>query len=193
MVRKKMAYDLSRRSAVFGIVAALGSFALPKSGEASPWDSVGYDRLWVVNAKGEELNIQHWTGSAYEPQAIRLLSWLWRDWRDEDNAVYIDPLLFTFLANIQTNLSMNAGSPCRIHMNSGYRTARRNATIEGAARHSYHIQGRATDFTLQSFQPDDVFKMASALNVSGLGRYRSFTHVDTGAAGRRWAGQGMRL
>ncbi|MFP1645636.1 YcbK family protein [Pontitalea aquivivens] len=188
-----MAYDLSRRSAVFGIVAALGSYALPSPSEASPWDEVGYDRIWVKNAKGEELTIRHWDGVNYEPQAIRLLSWLWRDWRDEDAAVYIDPMLFTFLANIQTNLSMNAGAPCRIDMNSGYRTARRNATIEGAARNSYHITGRAGDFNLRSFPPDAVFRMASSLNVSGLGRYRTFTHVDTGATGRRWAGKGMKL
>lgn len=188
-----MAYDLSRRGFVFGIVSALGSFALPQQGAASPWDSVGYDRLWVVNAKGEELNVRHWTGAQYDSQAIRLLSWLWRDWRDGDQAVYIDPLLFTFLANIQMNLSMNAGSPCRLQVNSGYRTARRNATIEGAAQNSYHVHGRATDFTLRSFPPDAVYQMASNLNVSGLGRYRTFTHVDTGASGRRWAGRGMRL
>jgi len=78
-------------------------------------------------------------------------------------------------------------------MNSGYRTRRRNATIEGAAQGSQHCVGRASDFNLRSFPPSDVFKMASALNVSGLGRYRDFTHVDTGATGRRGAGKGMTL
>ncbi|WP_299592553.1 DUF882 domain-containing protein [uncultured Tateyamaria sp.] len=188
-----MAYELSRRSAVFGIVSALGSFALPKPTEASPWEEVGYDRLWVRNANGDELAVQHWVGERYEVQAVRLLSWLWRDWRDADAAVYIDPMLFTFLANIQTNLSVNAGTPCLINLNSGHRTARRNATLEGAAKHSYHISGRAGDFTLRSFLPDDVYRMASNLNVSGLGRYRTFTHVDTGATGRRWAGKGLTL
>lgn len=188
-----MTYDFTRRGAIFGIVASLGSFALPKRGEASPWEEVGYDRLWVNSTHGEELNIRHWDGENYDPQAVRLLSWLWRDWRDNDAAVYIDPMMFTFLANIQTNLSITAGRPCRITLNSGYRTPRRNASIEGAAQASYHTRGMASDFTLRSYGPDDVWRMASALNVSGLGRYRNFTHVDTGAAGRRWAGKGLRL
>ena len=190
---KKMAYDLTRRSLVFGVVTALGSYALPRAAEASPWEEIGYDRLWITNSKGEELTIRHWDGKRYDVQAVKLLSWLWRDWKDGDSAVYIDPMLFTFLANIQTNLSINAGAPCRIDMNSGYRTKRRNATLEGAANRSQHCVGRASDFNLRSFPPSDVFKMASALNVSGLGRYRDFTHVDTGATGRRWAGKGMTL
>ncbi len=190
---KKMAYDLSRRDIVFGIATALGSYALPKTAEASPWSEIGYDRLWIRNSKGEEVTIRHWDGQQYDFQAVKMLSWLWRDWKDGDAAVYIDPMLFTFLANIQTNLSMNAGAPCRIDMNSGFRTRRRNATLEGAVRNSYHTVGRASDFNLRSFPPPDVYRMASALNVSGLGRYHDFTHIDTGKTGRRWAGKGMSI
>lgn len=190
---KKMAYDLTRRSAAFGIVAALGSFALPRPSEASPYPEVGYDRLWVRNSKGEEVKVRHWDGKRYDPNGVKMLSWLWRDWKDGDAAVYIDPMLFTFLANIQTNLSMAAGAPCRIDMTSGFRTKRRNATIRGAARSSYHCVGRASDINLRSFTPGDVYQMASRLNVSGLGRYRDFTHVDTGQTGRRWVGRGMTL
>ena len=190
---KKMAYNLSRRDIVFGIATALGSYALPKTAEASPWSEIGYDRLWIRNSKGEELTIRHWDGQQYDFQAVKMLSWLWRDWKDGDAAVYIDPMLFTFLANIQTNLSMNAGAPCRIDMNSGFRTRRRNATLEGAVRNSYHTVGRASDFNLRSFPPPDVYRMASALNVSGLGRYHDFTHIDTGKTGRRWAGKGMSI
>lgn len=184
---KKMAYDLSRRTLVFGIVSALGSYALPSATEASRWEEVGYDRLWIRNSKGEELTIRHWNGQSYDSQAVKMLSWLWRDWKDQDAAVYIDPKLFTFLANIQTNLSMNAGAPCRIDMTSGFRTRRRNATIRNASPNSEHCNGRAADFNLRSFPPQDVYAMASQLNVSGgLGRYRNFTHLDTGRAGRRW-------
>lgn len=188
-----MKNDLSRRSLVFGIVGALGSYALPRPAEASPWSEVGYDRLWIRNSKGEELTVRHWDGARYDDQAVKMLSWLWRDWKDGDAAVYVDPMLFTFLANIQTNLSINAGAPCRIDMNSGYRTPRRNSQTEGAAPNSYHTTGRASDFNLRSFPPSDVFRMASALNVAGLGKYRNFTHVDTGQAGRRWAGRGVSL
>lgn len=184
---------VSRRSVVFGIVStgALGSYALPKPAEASPWEEVGYDRLWIRNTKGEELNVIHWTGDAYDPNAHRLLSWLWRDWKDGDYALYVDPKLFTFLANIQTNISMNAGAPLLLTLNSGVRTQRRNATLEGAAKNSYHLRGMASDFTLRAIPPVDVYHMASALNVSGLGRYVNFTHVDTGIQGRRWFGKGV--
>jgi len=188
-----MSEPITRRAAVFGIATALGSYALPRAGEASPWEQVGFDRIWIRNSKGEELNVIHWDGAQYVPEAHRLLSWLWRDWKDGDYALYVDPRMFTFLANIQTNLSMNAGAPLVIQMNSGVRTTRRNATLEGAAKNSYHLQGMATDFNLKSLPPVDVYRMASALNVSGLGRYTSFTHIDTGRAGRRWAGRGVRM
>ena len=36
-----------------------------------------------------------------------------------------------------------------ITINSAYRTPRRNATIEGAARNSLHMHGKAVDFTMR--------------------------------------------
>lgn len=170
------------------ITGAATSLIIPTVGMASPtpWSQIGFDRLWIRNTHGEQLTITHWNGRSYDPSAVRMLSWLWRDWRDADNAVYIDPRLFTYLANIQTRLSLASREPRQIIMNSGYRTPERNATIEGAAVNSQHILGRACDFNLEGVRPSIVANHAAAYNVPGLGRYRNFTHIDVGPAGRRW-------
>lgn len=183
-----MSDTTTRRRAVFSIVSALGTMAIPTlaQSKSSGIKNIGYDRIWIKNTNGDELSIIHWNGEGYEPGAVKMLSWLFRDWRDNDSAVYIDPRLFSYLANIQTRLSMMASQPCRVMLNSGYRTVRRNATIEGAAQNSYHCKGKAADITVSGFKPSEVHRLASLLNVHGLGSYPSFTHVDVGQAGRRW-------
>lgn len=176
---------INRRGFITGVTASL---IIPTVGMASPtpWPQIGFDRLWIRNTRGEQLTVTHWDGRAYDRSAVRMLSWLWRDWRDADNAVYIDPRLFTYLANIQTRISLASREPRQIVMNSGYRTPERNATIEGAAVDSQHVRGRACDFNLEGVRPSIVANHAAAYNVPGLGRYQNFTHIDVGPAGRRW-------
>lgn len=183
---------LSRRNLISGAgaMALSATSFMPKMASAAPtiWPKIGYDRIWVRNTNGEKLFVKHWNGRSYDQGAVKLLSWLWRDWRDQDTAVYIDPRLFTYLANIQTELSLLARSPRMIILNSGFRTKRRNSTLEGAAPNSEHIKGKAADFRIEGVRPSDVHKMASSLNVNGLGKYTNFTHIDVGRAGRRWYG-----
>ena len=68
---------------------------------------------------------------------------------------------------------------------SGYRTEAYNATLEGAASKSQHVQGRALDIWHDALEPVTVFTMlrhAQAQgflpDLGGLGLYRSFVHVD---------------
>lgn len=170
------------------LAGASASLIIPTSGMAAPtpWPKIGFDRLWIRNTNGDQLAVRHWNGQKYDRSAVRKLSWLWRDWRDADSAVYIDPRLFTYLANIQTRLSLASREPRQIILNSGYRTPRRNATLKGAAADSQHIKGRAGDFNLEGVRPSVVARHAAAYNVPGLGRYRNFTHIDVGPVGRRW-------
>lgn len=184
--------DLTRRKLLGGAVALSAAYIIPTpsvAGGLTPWPNrIGYDRLWIRNTNGEQLSLAHWNGRSYDASNCRTLSYLWRDWRDNDAAVMIDPRLFTYLANIQTRISLSARQPLQLILNSGYRTPRRNATLEGAARNSEHTRGRAGDFRVEGVRPSDVHKVAATLNPHGLGSYTNFTHLDVGGAGRRWNG-----
>lgn len=152
----------------------------------TPWADIGYDRIWVANTNGDQVAVRFRNGQRFDASSLQRLNWLWRDWRDADATKTIDPLLFGDLALIQTRLSLDFGRPKLILINSGYRTARRNSTIENAARNSQHVQGRACDFTIQGVRPPLVVGYAESYGVNGLGSYTNFTHIDVGPAGRRW-------
>jgi|TARA_R110000765_G_scaffold113976_2_gene206545 uncharacterized protein YcbK (DUF882 family) len=74
-----------------------------------------------------------------------------------------------------------------IGVNSAYRTPSHNRKI-GGARKSQHLQGRALDlrppngWTVARFH---TYIRDHVPAVRGLGRYRSFVHIDV-RPGRRW-------
>lgn len=154
----------------------------------TPWADIGYDRIWVANTNGDRLALRFRTGQRYDTGNLQRLNWLWRDWRAGGAQREIDPLLFSDLALIQTRMSLDFAEPKLILVNSGFRTAARNATIENAARNSQHVLGRACDFNMVGVSPALVVGYAESYGVHGLGRYEDFTHIDVGPAGRRWAG-----
>ena len=146
--------------------------------------------LWirqVGRAEALHTRIRFDDGSS-DPNGIADLSWLFRDWRDGDTHHWIDARLFDLLATVQTYATLRQGRPIELVLNSGYRTPRRNATIEGAAANSQHIHGRAADISVEGVSHQDVRDAAEASGAPGLGRYASFTHLDVGPPGRRWRG-----
>lgn len=171
--------------AVGGASLAITS-PFPSLASPTPWPQIGVHRLWIATTNGEELAVKFWDGQRFDAHRLVELSWLLRDWRDDNAAVSINRTLFRDLAQIQTGLSLRTGRPRLILVNSGYRTPRRNATLEGASPHSQHIVGRACDFNLEGVRPSLVADYAAAYGVNGLGRYADFTHIDVGPAGRRW-------
>ncbi|MEM7422132.1 MAG: DUF882 domain-containing protein [Pseudomonadota bacterium] len=182
----------------WGASAALSLAAIPHASAAAGggWPLLsgisGLDErhLWIRQAGRQETlhtPFRHTDGSL-DLDACVLLSWLFRDWRDADAFVGIDPWLFDRLATVQTLLSAAHQRPLEIVLNSGYRTARRNRTIEGAAANSQHIHGRAADITVPGIANTAVHRTASAAGAHGLGRYSTFTHIDVGPPGRRWRG-----
>lgn len=76
-------------------------------------------------------------------------------------------------------------------INSGYRCVNRNKVV-GGSPNSQHLYGRAADITVQGVQPSKVANWVEAgplKGVGGVGRYRSFTHIDTRTNGpSRWSG-----
>ena len=108
-----------------------------------------------------------------------------REYRSRDGAdpIFVSPRLVELVQNIRTHF----GRPLII--TSGYRTPRHNAAIGGAA-HSQHLYGRAADIVVVGVSPEQVADYAECLmpHSGGVGRYRSFTHVDVRADKARWRG-----
>lgn len=88
---------------------------------------------------------------------------------------------------------------------SGYRTERYNATLEGAASKSQHVQGRALDIWHPAHEPKVIYvairiaqKDGRLPLLGGLGVYASFVHLDVRpkpSSGHlaTWAGTGVTL
>jgi uncharacterized protein YcbK (DUF882 family) len=73
-----------------------------------------------------------------------------------------------------------------VTINSGFRCFAHNAHIQGASR-SQHLTGRGADIVVAGVDPADVADYAEALELSGVGRYSGWTHVDTRSNGpARW-------
>ncbi|MBT11850.1 MAG: serine/threonine protein kinase [Oceanospirillaceae bacterium] len=75
-----------------------------------------------------------------------------------------------------------------VTITSACRCARHNQAVGGSTR-SQHLYGRAADITVAGTQPADVADFAETLNPGGLGRYATFTHIDSRTIGpARWNG-----
>ena len=70
---------------------------------------------------------------------------------------------------------------------SGYRCPTHNANV-GGARNSRHVIGDAADIAVSGVQAHKVHAFLKRLigNTGGLGRYTTFTHIDTRTTKARW-------
>lgn len=115
--------------------------------------------------------------------------WMLRDVQAKAT-VYMDPVLLDVLFCMRSWLRYHrhpAGQrPLTIL--SGYRTRATNDRLEGAARNSFHLRGRAADIVIEGVAPAMLGEMARTIAGGGVGIYQSkgFVHVDTGAV-RSWA------
>lgn len=75
-----------------------------------------------------------------------------------------------------------------INIISGHRCLKHNFEVGGAV-HSQHLEGRAIDFTIGSVQPMEVYNFLIRCfpKQYGIGKYVTFTHIDTRTDGpARW-------
>lgn len=70
-----------------------------------------------------------------------------------------------------------------IKINSAYRCPAHNAAV-GGEKASIHMKGQATDIVIEGMTPDEVAD--SCEHFDGLGRYDTFTHVDSRGSKARW-------
>ena len=74
-------------------------------------------------------------------------------------------------------------------VNSGIRCATHNANV-GGANASQHMKGTAADIVVIGIDPERVAKCAETLlpKTGGIGRYKTFTHIDVRPVMARWNG-----
>ena len=70
-----------------------------------------------------------------------------------------------------------------VTINSAYRCAKHNKDVGGAVQ-SRHPKGDATDIVVAGLSPDEVADNCE--HFDGLGRYNSFTHIDSRGKSARW-------
>ena len=85
----------------------------------------------------------------------------------------------------------------KITINSGCRCVEYNEKVQKNAKPLYapytsksqHLYGRAADIVVQNVSPDKVYEFLDsyAPNRLGLGKYKTFTHIDSrSGAAKRW-------
>lgn len=93
----------------------------------------------------------------------------------------MDPNLITVLDQIRTDI----GNAMRI--TSGYRCAAHNESV-GSTERSQHRKGKAADIQFDFHKPKQIADWAEKIldGKGGLGRYATFTHIDTRKKKARW-------
>lgn len=73
-----------------------------------------------------------------------------------------------------------------LHINSGTRCAKHNAAGKGSPK-SQHLLGKAADVRkIPGMSIDEMAKHAEEAGFTGIGKYRSFVHVDVRDKPARW-------
>lgn len=113
--------------------------------------------------------------------------------RDGSPLVLIHRALPNLLEIIRRDCQKAVGLPVKVVITSGFRSEAHNTRI-GGAKKSKHLGGFAADIKVYYKTEDDwaqmppnvVAHVAEASNPGGVGRYDTFTHVDTWGKNRRW-------
>lgn len=116
------------------------------------------------------------------------LCYLLRDVRA--NKIYsMDFQLLNLIRATQYYLEYHYGYRDFWHVTSAYRTEETNSSLEGAARNSMHLQGKAIDFVVPGIKSIYMGLIAKSYSAGGVGFYinKNFTHIDTGI-NRHWVG-----
>ena len=106
-----------------------------------------------------------------------------RDGKPSPYPEVVQPELYALLERIREIF----GKP--ILINSGYRSPEHNAAV-GGVKNSYHTKGMAADIRPDSLTDlKRLYEICDAVNHSGgVGKYKTFVHVDTRNGRARWNG-----
>ena len=162
------------------------------SGPLESTQSTKFLKNYVLRLKnantGEVLTLDIVKGHTLADLGQRNINQFCRDWRRNEIIDYDMQVLQIFL-NVCSEV-VKEGEELMVYVTSAYRSKQTNDYLRkknsGVATNSYHIQGKALDF---SFPQKDKFLTENALHKhasGGLGVYRNFYHIDSGPK-RRWS------
>jgi uncharacterized protein YcbK (DUF882 family) len=178
------------RRAFLGLGATAAAAALiPRSAQAAAGASVSTRRpervLSFFNTHtGERLKTAYCCGGEYQPDALRQINHILRDFRANEIRP-IDPKLLDLLHELGGTLETDQP----FHVISGYRSPgtntmlrQRGGSTTGVATHSLHTVGQAIDIRVPGVQLDHLRRTARSLKIGGVGFYPdlNFVHVDVG-------------
>ncbi len=180
--RELLAPRQSRRAFLTGASAALVALsatpghALPFLRRATPAPSEKARSLFMLHQRtGEIFNEVYFDGSTFLGEPLDRFAVFARDMRTGDVGE-MDPHLLD-LAHV---LQQRAGAEHPLILTHGFRAAPR-----GGASRSHHLSGEALDIAHPTLRPAELHRLAASIGRGGLGRYRTFIHIDTGPT-RRW-------
>ena len=138
---------------------------------------------------GERLKTTYCCDGRYEPEALKAINTLLRDFR-VNKVKEIDPGLLDLLHELGGTLETDQP----FHIISGYRSPETNQMLRerggahtGVASGSLHMVGKAIDIRVPGVKLENLRAAARSLKLGGVGFYPSsnFVHVDTGRV-RYW-------
>lgn len=175
--------------------AAAGSLVLPFGFPAQAQAaSSGFDLTRgprVLNLyrpeTGEKLHLEYLRDGQWQNRSYDHLCWLMRDIHVNKH-VAMDYNLIAILDWLQWYLRQY-GYTQPLQILSGYRSAETNRNIEGAAKASQHLLGKAIDLRIPGVPAEYLGKLVQWLSRGGVGVYNNsnFVHIDTGRV-RTWRG-----
>jgi uncharacterized protein YcbK (DUF882 family) len=136
----------------------------------------------------DSFNGIYWRNGKYVKDALKSINHIMRDFHSND-IKQID----THLLDLLSAISIKLKSEAPFYVISGYRTPETNAQLrkrgKGAAKNSYHIQGKAVDIRLPGYKTSALRRTAYKLKGGGVGYYphQRFVHIDVGPL-RYWKG-----
>ena len=136
----------------------------------------------------ERLTVTYKKGGSYDPDALKKISWILRDWR-KNEATTMAPATI----DLAWEMHQELGSQEPIHIISGYRSRGTNEmlrrTVGGQASQSQHITGKAIDISFPDVPLKRMRYSALIRERGGVGYYPTsgipFIHIDT-ARVRSW-------
>ena len=108
--------------------------------------------------------------------------------KDGSDTVWLHPALVAGLDKLREA----SGAP--VTLTNAYRTPSHNAKVGGRQggemrqSGSRPLYGQAADVVSHAWKPKEVADWAEGQGFGGVGRYKTFTHVDVWGKDRRWNG-----
>lgn len=145
--------------------------------------------LWLhFTHTGEEKKITFRRDGKYDPDGLRQMNHILRDWR-RNEPTQMDPRLFDLIWAVY----QESGATSAIQVVSAYRSKTTNNSLRrrssGVAKNSQHTLGKAMDFYIKGVPIAKLREIGLKMEVGGVGYYPGskspFVHMDTGRV-RHW-------